>query len=61
MSKINFEKLFLYGLLAYDVSLFLTLSYCVVTGQIDVFNYGVIATITVGLYVAICVELEKGE
>ena len=55
------ERLFLWGMLAYDVSLFLTLSYCVVVGEIDVFNYGVIATITVGLYVAICIELERGE
>jgi len=55
------ERLFLWGMLAYDVSLFLTLSYCVVVGDINLLEYGVIATITVGLYVAICIELEKGE
>jgi hypothetical protein len=53
------ERLFLYGLLAYDVGIFLALSYYVVVGEIDVFNYGVISTLAFGLGILLCIELER--
>ena len=55
------ERLFLYGLLAYDVGIFLALSYYVVVGEIDVFNYGVISTLAFGLGILLCIELEREE
>ena len=61
MKKFNFDKAFLYGLLAYDVSLFLALSYFVVSGEIDAFNYLLISVIMFALGILLCVELERGE
>jgi hypothetical protein len=53
------ERLFLYGLLAYDVGIFLALSYYVVVGEIDALNYGVISTLAFGLGILLCIELER--
>ena len=55
----NLDRLFLYGLLVYSGAIFLALSYFVVLGEIDVFNYLCISTLTLSMFVLICIELER--
>ena len=59
MKKFSFDTAFLYGLLAYDVVLFLALSYCAVTGQIDGFNYLLTSVLMFALGTMLCIELER--